>query len=182
MARGGLVTASAGEAADGLLHAFGELREELIGSLTSFLGSREDAHDAAQETFLKCWRARTGLGQVRDLRAWIYRIGLNTARDLRRSAWRQRNRPIEQAPVEEMLPEASPPELLQQREALDRLRAALEQLRDEEREVFLLRQNSDLTYEEIAERTGRPIGTVKTQMRSALIKLRRVCGALDGEN
>ena len=41
-------------------------------------------------------------------------------------------------------------------------------------EVFLLRQNADLTYEEIAAMRRTPVGTVKTQMRSALQKLRRV--------
>jgi RNA polymerase sigma-70 factor (ECF subfamily) len=47
-------------------------------------------------------------------------------------------------------------------------------LRPEEQAVFLLRQNGDLTYEEIAELRRSPVGTVKTQMRAALQKLRRV--------
>ena len=46
-------------------------------------------------------------------------------------------------------------------------------LRPDEKEVFLLRQNGGLTYEEIAEIRKAPVGTVKTQMRSALQKLRR---------
>jgi RNA polymerase sigma-70 factor (ECF subfamily) len=46
-------------------------------------------------------------------------------------------------------------------------------LRPDEKEVFLLRQNGDLTYDQIAEARGSPVGTVKTQMRSALQKLRR---------
>jgi RNA polymerase sigma-70 factor (ECF subfamily) len=47
-------------------------------------------------------------------------------------------------------------------------------LRPEEKEVFLLRQNGELTYEQIAELHNRPVGTVKTQMRSALQKLRKI--------
>jgi RNA polymerase sigma-70 factor (ECF subfamily) len=54
------------------------------------------------------------------------------------------------------------------------VRAALFDLRHEEKEVFLLRQNGELTYERIARLCRRPIGTVKTQMRAALQKLRRV--------
>ena len=50
----------------------------------------------------------------------------------------------------------------------------VETLRPEEKEIFLLRQNGDLTYEQIAELYNRPLGTVKTQMRSALQKLRKV--------
>ena len=57
---------------------------------------------------------------------------------------------------------------------LERLRAAVQQLRPEEREVFLLRQHTDRTYEEIARLRCAPVGTVKTQMRAALQKLRLV--------
>ena len=52
------------------------------------------------------------------------------------------------------------------------LRTAIANLRSDEKEVFLLRQNGDLTYEQIAEIRQAPVGTVKTQMRSALQKLR----------
>jgi RNA polymerase sigma-70 factor (ECF subfamily) len=51
---------------------------------------------------------------------------------------------------------------------------ALLDLRQEEKEVFLLRQNGGLTYEQIAEVRNSPVGTVKTQMRAALQKLRKV--------
>jgi RNA polymerase sigma-70 factor (ECF subfamily) len=54
------------------------------------------------------------------------------------------------------------------------LREALAQLRQEEQEVFLLRQNGELTYEEIAEMLEVPTGTVKTRMRLALSRLREV--------
>ena len=70
--------------------------------------------------------------------------------------------------------EHSPADQLADQEALEQLRQALLDLRPEEKAVFLLRQNGDLTYEEIAEVRRSPIGTVKTQMRSALEKLRRV--------
>lgn len=60
----------------------------------------------------------------------------------------------------------------EQREQLEQVRQALHQLRPEEQEVFLLRQNGDLTYEQIASTIGIPLGTVKTRMRLALGKLR----------
>ena len=58
------------------------------------------------------------------------------------------------------------------RESLSRVRAAIHQLPEVEREVFLLRQNGDLTYEGIAEMLGCPVGTAKTRMRKALLRLR----------
>ena len=67
----------------------------------------------------------------------------------------------------------TPAQSLENREALENLRRAILMLRPDEKEVFLLRQNGDLTYEQIAEIRGSPVGTVKTQMRTALQKLRR---------
>ena len=67
-----------------------------------------------------------------------------------------------------------PLDLMEEKETLERLRRAIMDLRPEEKEVFLLRQNGELTYEQIAEMHQRPVGTVKTQMRSALQKLRKV--------
>jgi RNA polymerase sigma-70 factor (ECF subfamily) len=154
--------------------AFNEVRAELVSTLFFVLGNQEDAQDAAQDAFLKCWRTRQGLTEVRNMRAWIFRVGLNAAKDLQRNAWRRRSRPM----GSEVNPEApatqSAADALEEKEALDQLRRALKELRPEEQAVFLLRQNGDLTYEEIAELRQSPVGTVKTQMRSALQKLKRV--------
>ena len=157
-----------------LVTAFNALRDELVSTLVYLLGNRDDALDAAQEAFLKCWRARDTLDEIQNVRAWIFRVGMNTARDVQRSAWNRRVRPL--VTEELMLParDDSPGLHLEDQEALDRLRRAIANLRQEEKEVFLLRQNGDLTYEQIAELRQAPVGTVKTQMRSALIKLRKV--------
>ncbi|HQR42572.1 MAG TPA: RNA polymerase sigma factor, partial [Gemmatales bacterium] len=75
---------------DALVRAFNEAKSELIGTLVYLLGSQDDAHDAAQETFIKCWRNLDDLAQVQNLRAFIFRVAMNTATDLRRSAWRRK--------------------------------------------------------------------------------------------
>ena len=160
---------------DLLLRTFNEARDELVSTLWYVLGNRDDAQDIAQEVFLRCWRAQEGLPEVHNLRAWIFRVGLNAAKDLQRSAWRRRARPLLGAEI--MPTRAEGPAAagdLEERESLEQLRQALMHLRPEEQEVFLLRQNGELTYEQIAELSNRPVGTVKTQMRSALQKLRRV--------
>jgi RNA polymerase sigma-70 factor (ECF subfamily) len=156
-----------------LLRAFNELRDDLVSTLWFVLGNQEDAQDAAQEAFLKCWRAQASLGQVHNLRAWIFRVGLNAAKDLRRSAWHRRAKPLRGEDVMLAGPEAAPGRGLEDQETLERLRQAILSLREEEKEVFLLRQNGELTYEQIAEIRHSPVGTIKTQMRSALQKLRR---------
>lgn len=155
-----------------LVCAFNEVRTELVSTLYYFLGNFEDAQDAAQEAFIKCWRTRSGLTDVQNLRAWIFRVGLNAAKDLQRNAWRRRARPLTGAHMSAGHTN-SPVKHLEAREDQDRLRQALLDLRVEEKEVYLLRQNGGLTYEEIAKLRQSPVGTVKTQMRSALAKLRQ---------
>ena len=61
---------------------------------------------------------------------------------------------------------------LEQQEELSSVRQALRDLRPEEQEVFLLRQNGGMTYTEIADAVVIPTGTVKTRMRLAITKLR----------
>jgi RNA polymerase sigma-70 factor (ECF subfamily) len=157
---------------DRLLRAFNELRDELVSTLWFLLGKPEDAQDAVQDVFLKCWRAHESLSEVRDLRAWIFRVTLNVARDVQRSAWHRRTRQLTGGEAVLQSKDPNPPQALEKKEARDRLRQAIFLLRPEEKEVFLLRQNANLTYEEIAQIRRSPVGTVKTQMRSALQKLR----------
>jgi RNA polymerase sigma-70 factor, ECF subfamily len=159
---------------DVLVRTFNELRDELISTLVFVLGNRDDACDAAQEAFIKCWNARDQLEQIINLRAWIFRVCFNTAKDMQRSAWHRRAKPLNAEQYTMVTKEAAPGDVLERKEALDRLRVAILGLRDEEKEVFLLRQNGDLTYEQIAEMRNSPVSTIKTQMRSALDKLHKV--------
>src|SRR5205085_9009232 len=170
-AAGGDGTPSPG---DVLLCAFNALRDELVSTLMFLLGNRDDAQDAAQEAFLKCWRARGSLSEVQNLRAWIFRVGLNAAKDMQRSAWHRRAKPLVGEDTMLVDRAAVPGQSLEDHEDLCRLRQAILGLRPEEKEVFLLRQNGQLTYEQIAEVRSAPVGTVKTQMRAALQKLRKV--------
>ena len=159
---------------DALVAMFNGVRDELVSTLLYLLGNADDAQDAAQEAFLKCWRARHTVAEIHNLRAWIFRVGLNAAKDFQRSAWNRKSRPLPEDEV--MMPgiDDTPGQSLEDQEALDRLRLAITELRQDEKEVFLLRQNGELTYEQIAEIRSAPVGTVKTQMRTALIKLRKV--------
>jgi RNA polymerase sigma-70 factor (ECF subfamily) len=158
------------------VRAFNVVRAELVSTLFFVLGNHDDAQDAAQEAFLKCWRTRASLTDVKNMRAWIFRVGLNAAKDMQRNAWRRRAKPLGDAAPPEVPGKAAPTasDALESKETMERLRQALHELRPEEKEVFLLRQNGDLTYEEIAEMRRTPVGTIKTQMRSALQKLRHI--------
>ena len=155
-----------------LEEAFARYQGELLGTLYYLVGNLEDARDALQEAFIKCWRHQAEVGEVQNLKAWIFRVALNAGRDIRETAWRRKRQGLPED--ESMLAclRDGPDTIVEHDERLARLRQAMKQLRPEEQEVFLLRQNGDLTYEEIAEMISVPTGTVKTRMRMALSRLR----------
>src|SRR5687767_3600392 len=152
--------------------AFARHQGELLGTLYYLVGNLEDARDALQDAFIKCWRHQAEVGEVQNLKAWIFRVALNAGRDIRETAWRRKRQGLPED--ESMLASLSdgPDTIVEHDERLTRLRQAMKQLRPEEQEVFLLRQNGDLTYDQIAEMLGVPSGTVKTRMRLALSRLR----------
>jgi RNA polymerase sigma factor (sigma-70 family) len=155
-----------------LEEAFSRYQAELLGMLYYVVGNVEDARDALQDAFIKCWKHRDGIAEVENLRAWIFRIALNAGRDLRGTAWHRRRQPLEE---DGSLLSATDPRPDAQAVANERLaivRKAIGQLRPEEQEVFLLRQDGEMTYEQIAQAIGIPLGTVKTRMRLSLMKLR----------
>src|SRR5262245_47850689 len=162
-----------------LVCTFEEIHHDLLARLFRILRNWEDARDAAQTAFLRCWRWRDRLDTVKDLRAWLYRVGLNAALDLRRQGEVRRAVPLEA--LGDTLPTRSGANAADEalhRECLQLLQDALRKLRPAEREVFILRQDVGLTYEEIAVGRGQPVGTIKTQMRAAVRKLRERLGQL----
>jgi len=113
-----------------LVRTFNELKDELISTLVFVLGNREDAKDAAQDAFIKCWNAREQLPQVINLRAWIFRVCFNTAKDMQRSAWNRRARPLKAEQYTMQAKDAAPNQTLERKESIERLRVAILDLRD----------------------------------------------------
>ena len=155
-----------------LLDVFEQFSSSLFGTVFYVVGNLEDARDALQDAFLKCWQHREELLDVQNVKSWVFTVSLNTARDRRKWAWTRKRQPLPEG--DDMLspPDYSPDASLLRDEEVGRVRTANLTLDPGEQEVFLLRQNGDLTYDEIAESVGAPVGTVKTRMRSALRKLR----------
>ena len=165
------------QAAQRLEEALSRYQDELLGMLYYLVGNAEDARDTLQETFVKCWRHRSSVPEVENLRAWIFRIALNAGRDMRATAWRRRRRPLSKGEATLAISDPGPETHAARREQLALVRQTLRQLRPEEQEVFLLRQNGQMTYGQIAQAIQIPLGTVKTRMRLALTKLREALEA-----
>ncbi|GIW93394.1 MAG: sigma-24 [Pirellulaceae bacterium] len=152
--------------------AFQRYQPELLGALRSMLGNLHDAHDALQEAFVKCWQHRDELAEIHNLKAWIFRVTLNTARDMRGTAWNRKRQGLAGETEKMADKQPAPEDQVVASEEWELIRAAVRNLSPEEQEVFLLRQNAGLTYDEIAVALEIPVGTVKTRMRRALLHIR----------
>ena len=152
---------------------FRKCESELFGTLFYLLGNREDATDAIQDTFLRCWKHRSDFAKIQNSKAWIFRIAINIGKDIRKNAWNRKKKDMVEDDT--LLPslERSPGELAVEKEQIQQLQNAIQKLEEDEKNVFLLRQNGDMTYEQIAEYLDIPTGTVKTRMKRAIEKLRK---------
>jgi RNA polymerase sigma-70 factor (ECF subfamily) len=133
------------------------------------LGTRNEAEEIVQEVFLEVWRRASRFDPTRGrLDTWI-NVMTRT-----RSIDRLRRRAIEARVVgqaEEPMPERTPLETAEQRLDRARIREALAAIPREQRATVELSYFEGLSLSEIAERTGDPLGTIKSRMRAALDKL-----------
>ncbi len=128
------------------------------------------AEDLAQEVFVKAFRALGTFDRTRKFSSWLFKIAHNTAIDYLRR--KQLDTVALETPDGEpdllaVVPDSeseSPDSALQRQDLARDLEASLERLRPEHREVVLLRFHEGLSYEEIAEVTDLPLGTVKTHL------------------
>jgi RNA polymerase sigma factor (sigma-70 family) len=141
-------------------------------------GSAPEAEDAAQEGFLRAYRA---LGQLRadaPLRPWLLTIIANAARTRRSQAARHPTLELGAA-TEQALPadDASPEHAAETAEQRRELLAAIQALRPEDQEVITGRYFLDLSEAEMAGVLGCPRGTVKSRLSRALQRLRQQLAA-----
>lgn len=155
--------------------AFAELYQACADRLHHYLavrlGSRQDAEDALQETFVRLTRNRRRLVSVRNLAAYVFTIARNEANRL---AQRRKREPAGSTGVAaDLLFDEARSDDLSRRETAELVAGALSNLPPSEREVVELKTYAGLTLREIAEVTGSPPGTVATRYRTGLEHLRR---------
>jgi RNA polymerase sigma-70 factor (ECF subfamily) len=137
------------------------------------LGDIHEAEDAAQEAFVTAFKSLAGWRGDGPFGAWLTRIAVRIA--LRRVERRRDVAWIDPANPAAALDVPGGPDpatsALRSERAAD-VRSAVARLDEPYREVVALRFFGDLSLEEIAIQTGRPLGTVKTHLRRGLIRLR----------
>jgi RNA polymerase sigma-70 factor (ECF subfamily) len=145
------------------------------GYLLGMVRRSDVADDLTQEVFQRAWRARDRYREEGHERAYLLKIADRLVVDRSRrlgleltvdeTVWRE---------VEPAAEEDSPLDGLTRREASQQLTAAMDRLTPAQKRVLLLRFFGNLTFEEIAESLGCPLGTALSHCRRGLIAMRRL--------
>jgi RNA polymerase sigma-70 factor (ECF subfamily) len=164
-----LKTLHAPQGEDGMRTLYRTYGPELYGFAVNCLGDRQQAEEVVQDVFTRVWRHSDSFDPSRaSFRTWLYGIARNAIIDLKR---RQAVRPAlaahpetdEQGSIDDSFERA----LLRWQ-----VGAALDRLTPEHRQVIRLAHFQGLTLREISERTGVPLGTVKSRVSYALRGMR----------
>ena len=166
----------------GVVEAFDILvsryKDPLTNYIYRFLGDMKECEDLLQETFLRVYRNRHSYRRIAKYSTWLYTIAGNLARSEYRKRKRRRlyslqsvNRDEEEyeveIPDETFSPDRHTESVFQDQHIQD----ALKKIPQEFREVVVLRDVQQLAYEEIADITGLPMGTVKSRINRGRTKL-----------
>lgn len=172
---------------NGQKEAFGILlrryERELFGYLRRYLGDSNLAEDVFQNTFLQVYLKSGQFEAGRPVRPWLYTIATNQAIDALRRNGRHQAVSLDQTRAEggegelhnlmDMLESKgpSPLEAAQGEERREKVRASVDRLPEFLREVLILAYFQGLKYREIADILAIPVGTVKSRLHAALVKL-----------
>lgn len=156
-----------------------------------FVRNRELANDLTQETFLRVVKSAKRYSPKARFTTWLYTIARNQSIDALRRAKHRRHPSLDQPfrgdPDGRVLGEkvaGRSPEGFGRTDAKEiraRVEAAIGELSDEQREVFVMREFQRMPFKQIAEVVGAPEGTIKSRMRYALENLRLALADYAGE-
>lgn len=151
----------------------------LFTFIVRMVSNKDDAEDIFQETLARVVQNIRSYDEQGKLAKWIFGIAHHLCIDRIRKEKRWKAHFTKDSGKDEtdrqgevMDPEPLADVLLEQKELNEMIAQALQHLAPEQREVFLLRQHSDLTFREIAEMVNRPLNTVLGQMRLAVLSIR----------
>jgi len=155
------------------------------------VADRDDSEDVLQDVFYELVEAYRLMKPVEQVTAWLFRVARNRIIDLFRKKSREalRNQPLastedgETLPLEELLPspDGGPDALYARSVLLDELDAALDELPDEQREVFIAHELMGYSFKEIAAQTGVSVNTLLSRKHYAVLYLRERLQAIHDE-
>lgn len=167
--------------------AFAEIvrryQDRVFAMCVRWMGDHQIAEEVAQDVFLALFRSLTQFRGDAQLSTWIYRVVINHCKN--RRLYRRRRHTDQHEPLEGDAQEEAPARQipdggpgtdapLHAAQAGSMLKEALQLLDDEQREIIVLREVQDLSYEEIADILELPKGTVKSRLHRARTELAAV--------
>jgi RNA polymerase sigma-70 factor (ECF subfamily) len=161
--------------------AFGEIvkrwERKIFALCFGMLSREEDARDAAQETFISAYRNLAGFRGDAKVSSWLHRIAVNQCLTKQRRAKVRAESYLEDESEGNELHFASPGRLspartTEQNERLKLVRQAVKSLPDDLRQVIVMKEFEELTFQEISESLEIPLSTVKSRLYTALKQLR----------
>ncbi len=155
-----------------------------------YVRNKQDAEEITQEVFVKTWRNLKKFDRTKNFKTWIFAIAKNAAIDFIRkkktlpfsdfsayggSAFGGENADGKNFLAEKLIdPSPLPAEVCERASSIKTLNSKIEQLSLNYRQVLKLHHDNQLTFEEIAESLGKPINTVKSWHRRAVIQLKKL--------
>ena len=146
-------------------------QQKVVNLVMRYVGDYTEALDVAQEAFIKAYRALPNFRGDSAFYTWLYRIAVNTAKNHLVSEGRRSTPGDVDAEVaeryeggERLREHATPEHFLCEAEMLAVIRRAIDDLPEDLRTAITLRELEGLSYEEIAEVMGCPIGTVRSRI------------------
>ena len=166
-------------------HGDPEAFEQLMGPLEQLIwricwhytGNRENAEDCGQETMIRIWRSLDSYRGDCALESWAYRIAANCCMDYLRK--KKRDKSVSMEPMQEQGFDPADPSLGTEEQVVaadeqKRLREAIAQLPEDQREALILTQLEKVPYEEAAKLLGVSEGTIKSRVNRAKARLKEI--------
>jgi RNA polymerase sigma-70 factor (ECF subfamily) len=157
--------------ADPLAELFARHQVPLYNFFLRLTGRASTSEDLVQETFLRILKSKHTYRGQGQFKAWLYQVARSARADHYRKRWRESELTEES---QDAIPSAAPlaSESFERDERLELVRAALERLPEDKREVLVLSRYQDLRYEEIARVLGCSEGAIKVRVHRAMKELR----------
>ncbi|TAM85262.1 MAG: RNA polymerase sigma factor RpoE [Candidimonas sp.] len=147
-------------------------QRKIMRLLSRMVRDPSEVEDVAQEAFIKAYRALPQFRGESAFYTWLYRIAINTARNWQVASGRRPSTPtaIENedgetfSQIDNLTDISTPESVLASRQVVETVNAAIDALPEDLRTAIALREIEGLSYEEIAESMGCPIGTVRSRI------------------
>ena len=153
----------------------------VYGFVRKHMRTSTDAEDVTQETFIKAWKKIDTYRIGENFKTWLFSVARNTAIDMLRKRRQTVFSDIEteEISLSEIVPDSEPlaDELFAKGQDTEFLNRCLEKLTPEARDILLLHYTNDFTFDQIGKILGKPLNTVKSIHRRALLNLRKIIEA-----